>query len=146
MKPFSIYHHPAIGFVAVKQGFSWPGFLFSGIWLLVKRLWKYALVVYMLMLILHLPDLLSKLSIGEADMLLPLRILLLPFFFVVAFVVGKKGNEWRERDLEKKGFQFISTTLADSPRKAIAQANEPSKGAIPSGKQSRISVFCETTR
>ena len=145
MKPFSIYQHPAIGFVAVKQGFSWPGFFFSGIWLMVKRLWKYALVVYMLMLILQLPDLLSKLSIDEADMLLPLQILVLPFFFVVAFVVGKKGNEWRERDLEKKGFQFISTTLADSPQKAIAQANESSKDVNPSDKQSRISNVCETT-
>jgi hypothetical protein len=45
MKTFKVFKHPTLGYQAVKIGFSWPGFLFSVIWLLMKKLWRHALVV-----------------------------------------------------------------------------------------------------
>ena len=32
-----LYFHPKHGFVAVKQGFSWPAFFFGSLWALARR-------------------------------------------------------------------------------------------------------------
>ena len=45
-KNYNIYSHPNKVPVAVKQGFSWPGFFFGGFWALLKGLWVHAIILY----------------------------------------------------------------------------------------------------
>lgn len=39
MNQYDIYEHPHGSIAAVKQGWSWPAFLFAPIWALSKRMW-----------------------------------------------------------------------------------------------------------
>jgi hypothetical protein len=45
MKTFKVFRHPTLGFQAVKEGFSWPGFFFGPIWAFAKKLWGYAFLI-----------------------------------------------------------------------------------------------------
>jgi hypothetical protein len=42
VKTFNAYCHPTGDFEAVKIGFSWPALFFSFVWMLAKKLWKFA--------------------------------------------------------------------------------------------------------
>ena len=45
MKQLDVYSHPVHGFEVVKNGFSWPGFFFTWIWMMLCRMWVGAVVV-----------------------------------------------------------------------------------------------------
>lgn len=36
---FHVYHHPAFGMDAVKEGWNWPAAIFTVVWALVAKLW-----------------------------------------------------------------------------------------------------------
>jgi hypothetical protein len=48
---------------------------------------------------------------------------LLVFLFdmAVAYYVGQNGNGWRRARLAEQGFQYIKSTQAGSPAKAVSQ-------------------------
>ena len=48
MKRFEVYSHPMFGWTAVKNGFTWPGFFFTGLWMFVCRMWIGGVVVCVL--------------------------------------------------------------------------------------------------
>jgi hypothetical protein len=41
MRTFDVYSHPSHGYIAIKQGFSWPALFFSWLWAFIKRMWRY---------------------------------------------------------------------------------------------------------
>ena len=51
MKEFNVYSHPIYKIDAVKSGWCWPAFFFSGIWALISRLWIPAVLVFFYALI-----------------------------------------------------------------------------------------------
>jgi len=125
MKHFEIYQHPTLGHAAVKRGFSWPGFFFTAIWMLLCRMWLGAILFIALYWgVLFVIDLIAVSSeatadFGTADMLYLFAFFGLPPVF--GLVVGAKGNAWRRAALAKRGFAHVKSVQAQSADAAIAQ-------------------------
>jgi Protein of unknown function (DUF2628) len=124
MKYFDVFEHPTLGVIAIKHGFSWPGFLFHGWWALFHRLWLEALLLFgvpftacaVIALILSPPS-----ASGDAAALLFCALLWL-LIFLVYVVAGFKGNDWRRANVSKRGFTYVGTEQADTPDAAVAAA------------------------
>ena len=86
----------------IKDGFSWPGLIFSLFWLLFQKLWLGALVFVLI-----------SVATGLIGYFLPLddnaRALLglLPSLYV-----GFDGNDMRRRKLLKKGYAQAGSVIA----------------------------------
>lgn len=46
MKQFDVYSHPVHGFKVVKNGFSWPGFFFTWLWMMLRDMWVGAAILF----------------------------------------------------------------------------------------------------
>jgi hypothetical protein len=103
----------------VKVGFSWPGLFFSGIWLLVKRLWGHTLLFLSLTLLLSFLEASFEKEESMAGMVLVLWLEIGIYIFV-----GAKGNEWRVINLQKRGFELIDTLQAETPDAAIGKIDK----------------------
>jgi hypothetical protein len=117
VKVFKVYKHPSLGAEAVKVGFSWPAAFLIVIWMLVKKLWIFAglwIVAYIVLTIIQ--D--SALKSGSAGAIL----IVLAGHLALALIPAFKGNEWRIKNLTKRGFEFVASVPADTPDAAIAQA------------------------
>ena len=117
MKVFKVYKHPSLGAEAVKVGFSWPAAFFIVIWMLVKKLWIFAglwIVAYIVLTIIQ--D--SALKSGAAGAIL----IVFAGHLALALIPAFKGNEWRIKNLTKRGFEFVASVPANTPDAAIAQA------------------------
>jgi len=97
--------------VLVKEGFSWPGFLFTVLWALWHRLWWAAAVIVLAQAGLGAlawavaPDPLSQaaLSVG------------------LGCVVGFVGNDVRRHRLERRGFELAGVAQGDDADAALAR-------------------------
>ena len=108
MKKFILFEHPDGRKEAVKAGFSWPGFFFSGIWLIVKKLWTVAIIWWVLAFIPVLG------TIGCV---------------MITFVCGFTGNDMLRKNFPKRGFEKKATFEANNPDDALAKyykENQPS--------------------
>lgn len=125
MKAFNTYRHPTLGFEAVKVGFSWPALFFGLVWMLVKRLWKFAglwLVAYAACSLIE--GAAKNLLVGASQAIV--QLLVIAAYFALWLVPPFNGNKWRDEDLAKRGYQPLKTVNADTPGAAIAQlANAP---------------------
>ncbi len=118
MKQFRVYQAPSGGgLYAVKQGWSWPGFFFVGLWALVKKLWLIGLGLlfcgFWLGSMTADADLESEL--GSHDFLF------LGLEALVHVLCGLYGNRWREEKLIRQGYQYQRTLFADNPLDAVVQ-------------------------
>jgi hypothetical protein len=118
IKTFKIYKHPVFGYQAVKVGFSWPGLFFSGIWLLLKRLWWHALAFFLISFVLSFVETGFEQQDNIAGMVLVLWLQIGMYIFV-----GVKGNEWNEANLRKRGFDLVDTVQAETPGAAIGKVS-----------------------
>ncbi len=95
--------------VLVKEGFSWPAFLFSFLWALWHHLWLAAVAIFLAVTTLNVavywlrPDVMS-----QAALLLGLGV-----------IVGYLGNDLRWRNLTRLGFAFAGVVSGDDPDKAL---------------------------
>lgn len=113
MKTFEVFKHSTLGFQAVKVGFSWPGFFFSGIWLFVKKLWWHGFAFIGAAILLTILE--NKFEGGAGEFLGLLGTAGLSFF------IGIKGNEWRETNLQQRGFEIVKTIQTDTADAAIGK-------------------------
>lgn len=119
MKTFKVFRHPTLGYQAVKIGFSCPGFFFSMIWAFVKKLWGHGLAIIGVFIILTL---IEKAFESEKSLDPDAGTLLMILFQLGVYIfVGIKGNEWRESNLQRRGFEFIDTVHTDTPDAAIGK-------------------------
>lgn len=114
MKQFKVFKHPDGSLEAVKQGWSWPGFLFSGIWAIVKKLWFISAVFFagfmgfsLFLAILGVPEE----AIGVIINLCSL---------VLCVLFGINGNRWREQNLCQRGYDEVDLISAANPEGALA--------------------------
>lgn len=112
MRTFAVYRHPQMGYEAVKQGFSWPGFFFTWIWAFVKKLPATGVVLLIVLLGLRLIQETRELALTWLGLLGSI---------VVLLIVGFKGNEWRENKLAGRGYELAETLQAESPDAAVAR-------------------------
>jgi hypothetical protein len=113
MKMFKVLKHPHLGYRAVKVGFSWPGFLFAVIWILMKRLWVQALIVVSSIVLL------STIEMIFDNTQTYVMVFLLELG--VYIFVGINGNEWHVTNLQEHGFVLIDTLQAETPKAAIGK-------------------------
>jgi Protein of unknown function (DUF2628) len=113
MKIFKVFKHPVLGYRAVKVGFSWPGFLFPAIWLLIKKLWWQALIVISSVILL------TSIEIYFDNPETSVMVLILEFG--VYILVGVNGNEWCGANLQAHGFELLDTLQAKTPHAAIGK-------------------------
>lgn len=113
MKQYKIFKDPAGKIETVKQGWSWPAFLFGVIWAFAKRL--YGLGSGILLAII-----LISMTFPQGDEPGVLDLFLNLASFAIAAVFGAKGNLWREKNLAKRGYGFMDTVSAANPEGAAA--------------------------
>lgn len=125
MNKYKVFHHPMHGFEAIKVGFSWPGFFFTWIWAFIKKLNTHGAI---LICVVFIADYFVKDMISEGYSFRPTRgdswaglILLLALRILPSFIVGKKGNEWREKSMLQKGFEFKEEIEAESVDGVLAK-------------------------
>ncbi len=120
MKTFKVYRHPVEGLKAVKVGFSWPALFFGVIWMLAKRLWGLAAIWIALYSICGIIEVITLRS-GINPLLQGIIYLILFGVYTGLWLVpGFKGNKWRERYLERRGYELIKTVKAGSPEEALS--------------------------
>ncbi|WP_147330545.1 MULTISPECIES: hypothetical protein [unclassified Duganella] len=92
----------------VKDGFSWPAFLFGPMWGIFAGVWIQLPVILTAWIALMLiDDFLVKPS-GSVI----LYILMGPLYITYMFVCGKNGNRWIVKNMMKRGFVQSSSGLA----------------------------------
>lgn len=92
----------------VKDGFSWPGLIFSLPWLLIQRLWLGALIFVVLAVATGLLGRFLPLT-SDADFFLAL---------LANLWVGFEGNDMRRRKLLKRGYVQAGSVLAKTQEEA----------------------------
>jgi hypothetical protein len=91
--------------VFVKEGFSWPAFLFPLIWLIVKRLWL-ALALYILAVAA-----ISAAATSAADLPSgPVIALIL----ALNLILGFEANDLRRRALRRRGYSEEGPVLGEN--------------------------------
>ena len=108
MRTYKLYRHPTMGLKAVKEGFSWPGFLFGTLWLLGKGLFGAMLVVLGICLVL------SRVTDNEVAIFV--------ISLLVSFSIGASGNDMWGKKLTKRGYQLLGKFQAANRQAALAQA------------------------
>jgi hypothetical protein len=126
-KIFKIYRNSTEKHVAVKQGWSWPAFFFQWYWALCKKLWATALATFSVVIsvvflaIFSLNYLADNIEISAID---TYDVFIILFFsligFALSFLYGSKGNAWRKKNLESRGFVLSDTVRAANVRTAIS--------------------------
>src|SRR3954447_7689270 len=97
LREFEIFSKPSLPSVAVKRGFSWPGFFFTWIWAFSRGLWVQGIIWLTIALSIGF----SQRSMLAADPLLYLVPTLL-----LSLNFGVRGIAWRSRKLERAGYDF----------------------------------------
>lgn len=119
LKTYKVYKHPSGGAEAVKVGFSWPAASFIVFWMLAKKLWTLAglwILAYFVLTIIQ--D--TAIKSGGAGVIL----IVLIAHLALALIPAIKGNEWRIKNLTKRGFEFVDSVSAETPDAAIAQVRK----------------------
>jgi len=127
LKKYNLYRHRQLNLLeAVKAGFSWPGFFCTFFWLMVKRLW----IQFFVYLIAGISMCILEGVIYSTDSYVLdslYIILLLPF----TFIPGMYGNRWREQRLRSKGYVYLETVEASSPKTAVKQVLVNEQDLVP---------------
>ena len=111
MNYFDVFEHPVRGIIAIKHGFSWPGFFFGSFWALFHRLWLAALLLFVGV----------SIAIPVLSMIFHSTLQTWVLLWLAIWVfVGFAGNDWRRVNLPKRGFTYVGTEQADTPDAAIA--------------------------
>ena len=109
MKRYKILKSPFGMIEAVKTGWSWPGFFFTLIWLLVKKLYVTAGIVWFIAIVISFVEIENGGTVFSS------------FFSVsIGLIVGLKGNLWRVKNFISRGFIFKTTVSAKTPEGALA--------------------------
>jgi hypothetical protein len=114
---YAIVAHPDGRVRAVKQGFCWPAFFFTGIWAFIKGLPVLAIEI---VVVLGTIGIVGRLLTGT---------IFLPLLagVPVRYVLGVKGNRMRQETLLSEGFRLVGTVVASAPKEALAKAHAPTE-------------------
>lgn len=118
MKTYHIFEHPTRGLQAVKVGVSWPGFFFGFFWMLVKKMWGWALLFLGIAIVLEF----FQMSITHGQPLASATNLGFDLVgLVLGIIVGAYGNIWRESNLRNRGYVSVATVEVKTPDGALAR-------------------------
>jgi len=120
MKTFVIYRHPTQGYEAVKVGFSWPAFFFGLIWMLVKKLWSYAGIWFLVYIALSVIETLADQASSAPGLQAIGYFGLAGGYFALWLIPAFRGNTWRVSNLQNNGYVLLKEIPAPTPKAAIA--------------------------
>jgi len=111
--------------IFVKDGFSWPGLLFSLPWLLIQRLWLGTLIYLVISIAAVLAGIFLPLTEGAG--------------FVLAVLgnvyVALEGNDLRRRKLARRGFvqagSVVAKTRAEAEHIFFSERGAPDVAPVP---------------
>jgi hypothetical protein len=89
-------------FAFVRDGFSWPAFLFAPLWMVRYRLWL-ALIVYLLVVF----------ALGAATRVLGAGDWVLAIGLLVALLVGFEASTLRRYGLARRGWKMLGVVVGD---------------------------------
>lgn len=118
MADYKVYIHPELGEQLVKDGFSWPGFLFTFGWAAYKNLWKHAIALGLVLAGSRLASIYFERRYDDnpQDSLAAIVIILaMVILIATCFVVGRFGNRWVENNLESRGYVYRETRVDEKP-------------------------------
>lgn len=124
MKIYTIYANSQGNHRAVKQGWSWPAFLFTWIWAMAKGLWAlrtlsmgiFSILFAITFIALSLPSL----SV-DMNVMLDLFVVYISYAALAfSFIMGAKGNQWVNDSLLTQGYKNKEIIVAQDPSAAIA--------------------------
>ncbi len=122
MQRFAVFRHDGGEVDVVKQGWSWPGFLFNVLWALWHRMWLLAFGVWVGGMLA--PPLLSHVfgALRNAGVdPFPLVFVVGPALGLgVPVAFGRCGNAWRQAHLMARGYARCGTVAAPSAERAKA--------------------------
>jgi len=104
----------------VKVGFSWPGFLFGMVWMLLKKLWTLALIWFGIYIVIGLIETVADQSVASVEQAL-VYLILFAGYVAFSLIPGFKGNQWREANLLKRGYALVGEARTATPDAAIAE-------------------------
>lgn len=108
----------------MKVGFSWPAASAGPIWMLVKQLWGWSALWIALYVSLSLVETDTDTSeLGGTQALVYLH--LVAGYVALSLMPGFKGNQWREKNLVRRGYEVLGTVQAETPEAAISQMATP---------------------
>ena len=122
MKQFHVFKHADGKLEAVKQGWSWPAFLFGPLWAwyVFPRLWGCLSWIVAFIAIGLVASILATLTgmdpEGEG-----MQIWWPAGQIAIGSVFGFYGNRWRVSWLRRKGYQHVRTVSAENAKRAKAQ-------------------------
>jgi hypothetical protein len=93
-------------FVFVKEGFCWPAFFITSVWLLARRLW----LVFILYVVASAAILMLAMEVA------PVAWLVIMLF---GYLVGLEANNLRRWTLERRGYRFLG--VAEGARRDEAE-------------------------
>jgi len=127
MKNFKIYYHPHYKYEIVKVGWSWPGALFSAVWLILKKMWRELFFVFIYALIAifignTLEELINNnISFHNSQYYIFLSGVRLFLRLLIPFTLGIYGNYLFENSLKRRGFIYKDTIIAKNKDHALAE-------------------------
>ena len=121
MRTFKVYKHPAQGFAAVKNGFSWPALCFGPLWLLVKKLWMFAAAwIVVSMILASIEGISDEVGMVSGQMMV-VYVLVAGGYLALWLIPAFRGNSWHSKNLLKRGYKLINTVQAETPDSATAR-------------------------
>lgn len=137
MAIYNVFHHPLIGYRAVRQHFSWPAFFGTGAWALCHKAYvvgSIALFIQIVLLHLCVAGLIYSWSPGhpEAVGVFLMQFLVVCLFFSMPFgIVGARAAVHCYR---RRGFLWVANVEARSASAAIEAATRVTSASVDEGE------------
>ena len=90
--------------VEVKQGFSWPAFIFGPMWAFARRAWLLGLALCGVILVLRVAEEVLYAYWRSAWSALTVIVI----YLCVMALFGSNGNFWLKRTLKARGYKEVS--------------------------------------
>jgi uncharacterized membrane protein len=122
MKLYTIYVNSLGDHKAVKQGWSWPAFLFTWGWALTKGIWELSkLSAALLAILLMIAFMMASINSPESMNAMVELLMVYMGYLVIAFsfIMGAKGNQWVKDSLAIQGYQDKESIAAQNSAAAI---------------------------
>jgi hypothetical protein len=97
--------------ICIKDGFSWPAFLFGPLWFAYHKMFKEFLILIIINILIN--------NFQSSNLLGNLDILLLQFGFSI--LIANNANFWRIQSLAHQNYQFSASIVSDSSQEALAK-------------------------
>lgn len=111
MSQYKIYSDATGELEAIKDGWSWPAFLFNVIWALTKGMWTLVIAILLIFLAVGM---FVRMTDGD---IMWTNILSL----TVSLIMGVTANPLQAKKLATYGFEPVAVVSANSPEQAIAR-------------------------